>query len=127
MFKINRSNLTKETLADFCKERGFEYGGNEVPELFESNPRIVKMNIVDLDSDSGNGEGVWVYIRNEDDLAVYNRGIGEYEVVLLNDPLSYNEVLCWGVVLVAEGRCEERPILSPSWFSVKLSNFEKLK
>ena len=87
-----------------------------VPETLEGNPRVMKFNIPeDIEGyQRGNGEGVWGYIENESALEQYDKGIGEFSVILLNDTI-YHPILEYGIVCVVEGRGQNRPIVNWDW------------
>lgn len=78
----------------------------------EGNNRIMKVNVPDNACSwrSGNGEGMWGYIRREEDLPKYDAGEGEFEVILLNTSVCWPQ-LPWGTIITAEGRGENRPVI----------------
>lgn len=89
----------------------------EVPADITGNERIVKVNIPHCWEGfrSGSGEGVWGYIRRAKDKMRYDRGVGEFELVLLNTSIYWPQ-LVWGSVILAEGRGTKRPVLAKAMF-----------
>lgn len=98
--------------------------GDEVPTSFEDNKRIIKVNLPDSEENfiSGNGEGVWAFIRNEDDMEKYDNGEGSFEVILLNHSMYYYNILSWGNVILVDGRgASDRPVMNKEWIEQILS------
>jgi hypothetical protein len=97
----------------------FELGNKYIPtELKDDDPRLIKMNIID---DDGSSEGIWVYIKNPEDIDKYNNGTpnDKFEVILLNQPLTHLPVLRRGFVVMAKGNgTANRPILDNDWYNM---------
>lgn len=96
-----------------------EDAGKEVDgKKLTGDPRVVKVNIPEdwQSHRSGNGEGMWGYIRHEADLEKYDKGEGEFEVILLNTSIYWPQML-WGRVIKAEGRGGSRPVISSTMFA----------
>jgi len=90
------------------------------------NRRVVKVNVPDSEAGfkSGNGEGMWGYIRREEDLQKYDEGKGEFEVILLNTSVYWPQ-LPWGTIITAEGRGGNRPVICERQFRRLLAEREE--
>ena len=90
--------------------------GNIVHEDLKGNDRLVKFNIPENFSSyqSGNGEGCWGYIENDEIYKKWDEGNEDYEIILLNDCWEYPE-LGWGTVCQVEGRGNKRPVVKWDW------------
>lgn len=90
---------------------------NIIPEDLKGNKRVVKFNIPENHSSyiTGNGEGCFGYIEDDETLDQYNKGIGQFKIILLNDCWEY-PVLEYGTVCEVEGRgADKRPIVNWKW------------
>jgi hypothetical protein len=105
----------------------FEYAGDLVPKDFTNDERVVKINIYDKDDKSS--EGIWAYIKNPEDIIKYERGwkTDIYNVILINQPLAYSNVLRWGFVIqvIGDGK-DNRPILDNNWLDNKIDTLRAL-
>ena len=87
-----------------------------IPKNLESSKQVIKFNIPETKHSyvRGNGEGCWGYIENET-LDQYSDGIGDFDVILLNDS-CYHPDLTYGTVVVVEGRGKTfRPVVKWDW------------
>lgn len=121
---------TEEEHKQLVISLGFEYGAESIPESVEKDPRVVKVNLPPYREESswknGNGEGIWAYIRSEDDLEKYNQGKGTFDVVLMNTSFYYSGLLLWGAVIRVDGRGpSSRPVLNKEWLDEKIKLAEK--
>lgn len=123
------SEMTEEQKAEMEELKqsiiasGLEYGGDEIPKDLDGDPRVVKVNLPELDSGgfkTGNGEGCWAYIRKPEDIEKYDKGRGTFEVILLNSSVYYMGFLLWGSVITVEGRGQNRPVLNEEWIKSKI-------
>lgn len=88
------------------KDVAWPNAGEEIKGInLERSRRTVKVNIPDSEEAyrNGNGEGMWGFIRHEEDLENYEKGQGEFEMILLNTSFYWPQ-LPWGTVIRAEGR-----------------------
>jgi hypothetical protein len=106
-----------------------EQAGDEVPKDIENDRRVIKVNIPDSwrAYESGNGEGMWGYIRHEEDVEKYYakgdvRSL--FEVILLNSSVYY-PVLEWGSVILAESRGNYRPVMARDMVEQVLSEADR--
>jgi hypothetical protein len=94
----------------------FEYEGDKIPKDLDNDPRVVKVNIP--------GEGIWAYLRNPEDIEKYNKGDPNetFDVILLNNSVSYFGVLKWGFVIKVRGTgLDTRPMLDKDWINEKIN------
>lgn len=89
---------------------------NAIPEDLKGNKRLIKFNIPESENYylSGNGEGCWGYIEDDITYEMYDKGIGEFDVILLNDCWEY-PCLVYGTVCQVEGRGDRRPVVKWDW------------
>lgn len=103
---------------DKIKERGFEYGGDLIPENLEGSNRIVRVNLPETKSGfiRGNGEGCWAYILDDEDVEKYDKGEEKFKVALMNHSVYYPGLLAWGTIIQVIGRGDNRPVMDIDWF-----------
>jgi hypothetical protein len=104
------------------KDAGVEVKGMDL----ERNPRVVKVNIPEdwNGHRSGNGEGMWAFIRHEEDQPKYDKGEGEFELILLNTSIYWPQ-LKWGTVILAESRGGNRPVIAAAQFTQLVAEREE--
>lgn len=126
--------MSKEEIMQKNKERieslGLEYGGHLIPENYNDDRRVIKVNLPDCEQDwaSGNGEGCWGYLRREEDLEKYDKGEGDFEIILMNYSFYYPNVLTWGTIILAEGRGRtNRPVMKKDWIDAVLQRIGDIK
>jgi hypothetical protein len=91
--------------------------GDLVPKNLEGNKRVVKFNVPEDYQNylTGNGEGCWGYIENDEIYKMYDEGKGEFEIILLNGCWEYPE-LVWGIACLVEGKgSDNRPVVKWDW------------
>ena len=80
-------------------------------ETYEDSGRIIKVNL--RNSENEDSEGIWAFLVKEEDKEKYDKGVGTFEVALLNDPLMYFGLLNWGDFIKVDGNGpENRPRLN---------------
>lgn len=80
----------------------------------QQNAGHIKFNI--HDEDNGINEGVWGWVSPEDKEKYLDDNFhGKITAILLNTPLSYYPVLCWGTEVTLQCHGYERPTLDPEW------------
>jgi len=97
---------------------------NIVPKDLKGNKRVVKFNIPeDFSSyESGNGEGCFGYIEDDETIDQYDKGIGRFDIILLNDCWEY-PILKYGTVCLVEGRgADKRPVVKWKWLQLALKS-----
>ena len=107
-----------------AREAGLTWRGDELDALPESELRAgyVKFNIPKPETpECPNGEGVWGW-ADPDSKAKYDDDSyhGKLTVILCNDPVQYDDILCSGTEVVIQCNGENRPILDPEWVREKL-------
>ena len=106
------------------------YKGDFIESLSKEqfNAGLIKFNIPHAENVySGNGEGVWGWVT-EEDKAKYNddRYRGKLTAILLNQPIEYFGFLVWGTEVVLQCHGRNRPTLAPEWVEEYLWDaFEK--
>lgn len=120
-------NAELEKNKQVIAELGFEYGGDKIPEHFEMDPLVIKVNLPDSrkNYDSGNGEGCWAYIADEADINKYNTGTGKFNVIMMNTSFYWMPFFSWGTIIQVEGRgSKSRPVLDIEWAREKIKKVE---
>lgn len=128
--ELTQEEREKQEYIEIITGMGFEFAGEELPENPEPSPRLVKVNLPDTEHDwkTGNGEGVWAYIRKEEDVEKYDKGEGSFEVILMNHSLYYMGLLYIGTVLKVDGRGPaSRPVLNKEWITEKIDHLPPLE
>lgn len=109
---------------------GFEYGADIIPEDISTDPRVIKVNLPEYAVGpwrTGNGEGIWAYIRNAEDVEKYNNASGPFDVVLMNHSFYYMGLLCWGSVIKVVGtRRDTRPVIDKEWLDEAIARVDAM-
>ena len=102
-----------------------ENKANIVPEDLKGNKRLVKFNIPENLSSykSGNGEGCWGYIEDDETYDQYDKGVGQFNIILLNDCWEY-PVLKYGTVCLVDGLGDKRPVVNWKWLKEAIKEKE---
>lgn len=81
------------------------------------NAGLIKFNIPSGDSPTDlGGEGVWGWVSPDDkEKFEDDHFTGDISAILLNHPIQFGGVLCWGDEVKLKCHGDKRPTLHPDW------------
>lgn len=122
--------MTKEENQQSIIAMGFEYGGDIFPENINGDSRVIKVNLPEYAVGpwrTHNGEGIWAYIRTEEDVKKYDDGTGSFDVVLMNHSFYYMGLLKWGCVIKVDGKGPVmRPVINKEWLDMQIAHVDEM-
>lgn len=123
--------MTINEAKDLVESRDMIYKGEFLKQLSidEFNNGIRKVNLQEInDLDNLNGEGVWVWLSEEDRKEYSNDSSNKIiKGILANNPFNYENILFWGSEIEIKCNCDKRPNLSKEWTIKKILNTDWYK
>ncbi|NFO41852.1 hypothetical protein FDB42_17540 [Clostridium botulinum] len=111
---------------NLVESRGMVYKGEFLQQLSEEefNSGMRKVNLQEIDNlDKLNGEGVWVWLSEEDRKEYDDNNSNKViKAILANSPLAYMGILFWGSEIEIRCNYGGRPNLSKEWVAEKILN-----